>query len=229
MKKVIEMLYLMFNNFFIFTNKVHDKILNLNVEKNGKLMKGLSYSFIVSLIIVSLILYFNHINIIKKISFFIVLVIAIVYSIVNILIDMKKMLTSVRGWFELFIYTYIGLFSVITFLVTKLLNLFKVNENVQVIIAVILLPIIWIFISCCVETKVSVLCNTILATMNGIIYQIWSFFKLFGEDFRAKLNINIEFEKLNLLVSSILLFTTVTLAITAMICAIKKYWEEKKQ
>lgn len=214
MEKIINLL----NNFFNFTNKIHDKLLNLEVDKSKKIR---TYIFFIWIILA-----FIYTRTSYQIILSLLMITGLLFIVFNILAKIQEMLKSVRGFFETAGWAYIFLFIITGLIIT---NLFKENENIAAMIIIIFQPIIWIFISCCVETKVAVLCNSILVTVNGIIFSIWKFLTLFKiEEGWNKLNTGIEYEKLNLGISSFLLFTTVTLAMAAMICAIKKYLEDKK-
>ena len=217
MKKIISILYLLLNIFFIFTNKIHDKLLDLEIDKIKKIKNGLSIGCIILTVI--------YIRTSYQIILSFLIITGSVLIVFDILSKIEVMLKSVRGFFEVAGRVYISLFIITGLIIT---NLFKGNENIIAMIIIIFQPIIWIFISCCAETKVAVLCNSILATINGIILSIWNFSKLYGiEEKLNKLNIGIEYEKLNLMISAFFLFTTIILAIAAMGCAMKKYWEEK--
>lgn len=219
MNKIIELIYSFLNIFFLLTNKIRDKFLNLKINKIKNIQNYLLISCIIAM--------FIYTKFPNPLFMYIFLTIGILYIMFNILSNMQRMLESVRGFFELSGTVYVFLSVIIGLIITS--NLFKTDENVKAIIMIIFLLIIWIFISCCAETKVAVLCNSILATINGIILSIWNFSKLYKIEGKwNELKTGIEYEKLNVTISAFFLFTTITLAIAAMVCVIKKYWEDKK-
>lgn len=222
MNKIIEFIYSFLIKFFRLTNKIRDKLLNLNKLLNLKINKIKTQ---IILFISCAIAMFIYIKFPNPLFMYILLIIGILFIMFNILSNIQIMLESVKGFFKVSGIVYIFLVLIIGLLVTS--DLFKVNENIKAIIMIIILPVVWIFISCCTKTKVSILCNSILGTINGIIFAIWNFSKLYIEGIWNNLKTGIEYEKFSLIISTFLLSTTITLAITAMICGIKKYWEEK--
>ena len=222
MNKIIEFIYSFLIKFFRLTNKIRDKLLNLNKLLNLKINKIKTQ---IILFISCAIAMFIYIKFPNPLFMYILFIIGILFIMFNILSNIQIMLESVKGFFKVSGIVYIFLVLIIGLLVTS--DLFKVNENIKAIIMIIILPVVWIFISCCTKTKVSILCNFILGTINGIIFAIWNFSKLYIEGIWNNLKTGIEYEKFSLIISTFLLSTTITLAITAMICGIKKYWEEK--
>ena len=222
MNKIIEFIYSFLIKFFRLTNKIRDKLLNLNKLLNLKINKIKTQ---IILFISCAIAMFIYIKFPNPLFMYILLIIGILFIMFNILSNIQIMLESVKGFFKVSGIVYIFLVLIIGLLVTS--DLFKVNENIKAIIMIIILPVVWIFISCCTKTKVSILCYFILGTINGIIFAIWNFSKLYIEGIWNNLKTGIEYEKFSLIISTFLLSTTITLAITAMICGIKKYWEEK--
>ena len=222
MNKIIEFIYSFLIKFFRLTNKIRDKLLNLNKLLNLKINKIKTQ---IILFISCAIAMFIYIKFPNPLFMYILLIIGILFIMFNILSNIQIMLESVKGFFKVSGIVYIFLVLIIGLLVTS--DLFKVNENIKAIIMIIILPVVWIFISCCTKTKVSILCNFILGTINGIIFAIWNFSKLYIEGIWNNLKTGIEYEKFSLIISTFLLSTTITLAITAMTCGIKKYWEEK--
>lgn len=214
-----EIMYILLFSFFKLTDKIRDILLNLKLEKIEKIKKILLFIFI---ILIFIFLY------LKKVYILPIIIISIPFLLLNIVSKLPKMLKSVRGFFEMSGIVYMFLFILTGLIITS--KLFITDENVMAIIMIVSSIIIWIFISCCTETKVAVLCNSILATMNGIVFSIWNFSKKYGiEEKWNELKTGIEYKKLDLAISSLFLFATIILAIAAMFCAMKKYWEEKKE
>lgn len=218
MVKMIEIIYILLSSFFKLTDKIRDILLNLKLEKIEKIKTILFCIFIISIFIFGCF----------KTVYILPIIVSIPFLLLDIVLKLPKMLKSVRGFFEMSGIVYMFLFILTGVIITS--KLFITDENVMAITMIIFSLIIWIFISCCTETKVGVLCNSILATMNGIALSIWNFSKEYGiEEKWNELKTGIAYKKLDLTISSLFLFATIILAIAAMFCAMKKYWEEKKE
>jgi len=129
---------------------------------------------------------------------------------------MPEMLSSVRNFFK------IGILLNLFLIFFGFLILYSIyGENISILLngLLILISLIWIFMSCCVEMKVSILSNAILTGINAILLKLVDYF--------YKYNLNNQELKKNL--DTIFLFTTIILGLTTMTCSMKKYWEENKK
>ena len=148
MNKIIEFIYSFLIKFFRLTNKIRDKLLNLNKLLNLKINKIKTQ---IILFISCAIAMFIYIKFPNPLFMYILLIIGILFIMFNILSNIQIMLESVKGFFKVSGIVYIFLVLIIGLLVTS--DLFKVNENIKAIIMIIILPVVWIFISCCTKLK----------------------------------------------------------------------------
>ena len=112
MNKIIELIYSFLNIFFLLTNKIRDKFLNLKINK----IKNIQNYFLISCVI-AMFIYTKFPN---PLFMYIFLIIGILYIMFNILSNMQRMLESVRGFFELSGTVYVFLSHKSSLLLLKL-------------------------------------------------------------------------------------------------------------
>jgi len=206
---VFNLIYCILDFFFKLTDKLRDKLLKITSKEIGIFRNICLVIFIIlSLVFVK----FRLKNITQLVLIFAALSIFIDYF----LYKMPEMLSSVRNFFK------IGILLNLFLIFFGFLILYSIyGENISILLngLLILISLIWIFMSCCVEMKVSILSNAILTGINAILLKLVDYF--------YKYNLNNQELKKNL--DTIFLFTTIILGLTTMTCSMKKYWEENKK
>ena len=207
--KVLNLIYCILDFFFKSTDKLRDKLLKITSKEIG--------IFRVFCLVIFIILSFVFVKFRLKIITQLVLIFAALSIFIDyFLYKMPEMLSSVRNFFK------IGILLNLFLIFFGFLILYSIyGENISILLngLLILISLIWIFMSCCVEMKVSILSNAILTGINAILLKLVDYF--------YKYNLNNQELKKNL--DTIFLFTTIILGLTTMTCSMKKYWEENKK
>ncbi len=170
---------------------------------------------------------------------------ALLLIFIKYVLDLKTralyMLTTVRGFFQNAIsfsfLLFLLLSSLLLMLEKNLQSLFG-KQNAEVILFLltsVLACSIWAFISCCANTKVSILVNATLTAIfrilspaiNHIVSHLPSNFIISSSspDEEVKSAEAIQFLKSE--VNNLLFPVMIILAIAALFCILKKYWIEK--
>jgi hypothetical protein len=206
---VFNLIYCILDFFFKSTDKLRDKLLKITSKEIG--------IFRVFCLVIFIILSFVFVKFRLKIITQLVLIFAALSIFIDyFLYKMPEMLSSVRNFFK------IGILLNLFLIFFGFLILYSIyGENISILLngLLILISLIWIFMSCCVEMKVSILSNAILTGINAILLKLVDYF--------YKYNLNNQELKKNL--DTIFLFTTIILGLTTMTCSMKKYWEENKK
>ena len=206
---VFNLIYCILDFIFKLTDKLRDKLLKITSKEIGK--------FRSLCLVIFIILSFVFVKFRLKIITQLVLIFAALSIFIDyFLYKMPEMLSSVRNFFK------IGILLNLFLIFFGFLILYSIyGENISILLngLLILISLIWIFMSCCVEMKVSILSNAILTGINAILLKLVDYF--------YKYNLNNQELKKNL--DTIFLFTTIILGLTTMTCSMKKYWEENKK